>query len=81
MLCVAKVTLSDWPLDSFRDVDPADETIRGLLRSGYIVPAVVRKAAPVQSPSPAVEVAEATVEEAPAPRSAAKPRRSSAKKE
>lgn len=39
MLCIATAALSDWPLDHIRDVDTDDETIRGLLRSQFIVPA------------------------------------------
>lgn len=42
MLCKANVHLSDWPLDGLRDVDPKDETIKGLLRAGYIVPMMPR---------------------------------------
>jgi len=38
MLCVAKVNLTDWPEGQRRDVDPANERTKGLLRAGYIVP-------------------------------------------
>lgn len=38
MLCVAKVSLSDWGEGQRRDVDPTHERIAGLLRGGYIVP-------------------------------------------
>lgn len=37
MLCVAKVSLADWPEGQRRDVDPSNERIIGLLRAGYIV--------------------------------------------
>lgn len=40
MLCKATVNLSDLPVDAIVDVDPDDETIKGLLRQHYIVPVV-----------------------------------------
>lgn len=43
MLCEANVSLSDWPQGQRRDVDPTNERVKGLLRSGFIVPLMLRR--------------------------------------
>lgn len=59
MLCITNVALSDWPVNEVRDVDPADERIKGLLRAHYIVPMIParssRAAQPPEGESPQEE--------------------------
>lgn len=59
MLCKANVHLNDWPLDERRDVDPDDETIRGFLRIGYIVPLVLPRGKAARAEQEAQEADEA----------------------
>lgn len=69
MLCVAKVTLQEWPEGTLREVDPQNERTIGLLRGGYIAPVrLPRRPAPEQPAEPSL-----TPVEAAAPDAAAKP--------